>query len=49
MSGVESDGKELTGKIAYEIMSPTHLVFRATDVKVGGEPRKDIEIKYFKK
>ena len=49
MSGVEADGKELTGKIAYEIKSPTHLVFRATDVKVGGEPRKDIEISYFKK
>jgi hypothetical protein len=49
MSGVESDGKELTGKIAYEIKSPTHLVFRATDVKVGGEPRKNVEINYFKK
>ncbi len=48
MSGAESDGKELTGKIAYEIKSPTHLVFRATNVKVGGEPRKDIEINFFK-
>ena len=49
MSGVELDGKELTGNIAYEIKSPTHLVFRATNVKVGGEPRKDIKINYFKK
>ena len=49
MSGVEADGKELTGTIAYEIKSPTHLVFRATDVKVGGKPSKDIEISYFKK
>ena len=36
MSGVDSDGKKMTGKIAYEFKSPTQLVFRATDVKSGG-------------
>ena len=48
-SGVASDGKELTGKIAYEIKSPTHFVFPATAVEVGVTPRKDIEVNCFKK
>jgi hypothetical protein len=49
MSGVASDGKELTGKIAYEIKSPTHFVFPATAVEVGVTPRMDIEVNCFKK
>ena len=50
MQGVSPDGKEeMTGKISYEIKSPTHLIFRATDTKAGGKPFKDTEINFFKK
>lgn len=49
MLGVDDAGRAMTGRIAYEIKSPTHLIFRATDFKVDEKPVNDVEIKYFKK
>ena len=44
MLGVSPDGKaEMTGKISYEIKRPTHLIFRATDTKAGGNHSRNLK------
>jgi hypothetical protein len=49
MVGVDDKGRAVTAKIAYEFKSPTHLIFRATDFKIGGKPEKDVVLQYSKK
>lgn len=48
MAGVTSEGKTISGNVAYEFKSPTHIIFRATDGNGSGQPGNGIELHYRK-